>query len=320
MKRTLSLLAAALLVLPASAQAEEGASVHQTLIDAKSPSIVHVKMVISISGTQGGRSVNQDVNSTATGIVVDPSGLIMTSTDALTPPRPAQVPPGMWRRIITSSTLKLAPTNIRIVFPGDETEYPAILGAKDTKLGLAFLLMKDLKDRDLKPVDLAAEVKPAVGMELYGVTRLGQGFDHAPACDKATIIGKLTKPRKVWLLSGAGNFVAEPLYDASGVAAGIVINQEGATSNTRMRTCLLPLGVARSTIKRSLKVAQDALEEALEAEAEAAEEAKEEDAEGKDDAPKKDDASKKADEPKKDDAPKKADEPKKDDPKKDDGA
>ena len=62
MKRISFLLAAALLVLSARAQAEEtpaapaaAPTVHQTLIDAKAGSIVSVKMVIAVSGSIQGQ-------------------------------------------------------------------------------------------------------------------------------------------------------------------------------------------------------------------------------------------------------------------------
>ena len=328
MKRIMYVLAAALLALPAPAQAEDAPAptVHQALIDAKAGSIVSVKMVISLSGSVRGQTIDQEVNNTATGIIVDASGLVMLSAEDFSPRLPPQV-----RRMLTN--LKVVPTNIRVIFPGDETEYDAILGAKDTKLGLGFVLIKDLKGREATPVNLSDQIKPVIGQTLYGVTRLGQGFDHAPMCDTATVVGALTKPRKVWLLSRASNFRALPLFDANGAVAGVVVNQEGVTDDAGTRICLLPLGVAQSTIKRSLKAAQDALEEALEAEAEAAEEAEaEKDLDTEAGEPKKDDDAKKGDDASKGDAKKddgakkdepkgepKKDEPKKDDPKKGDG-
>lgn len=99
MKRTLFMLAAALLVLPASAHAEDtkadeqavAANVHQTLIAAKAQSIVSVKMVIALSGSFRGQSIDREIKSTATGIVVDAAGLVMLSSENFSP----QFPPRM---------------------------------------------------------------------------------------------------------------------------------------------------------------------------------------------------------------------------------
>lgn len=301
MKRICLLLAVGLLVLPTPAHAEDP-GVHQTLINAQAPTVVSVKMVLAISGTFRGQSIEQEGNASATGVVVDASGLIMLSADGFG---------GNARMRALVQDLKVVPTNIRVIFPGDEKEYDAILGAKDTKLGLAFILIKELKERTATPVDFSKTAAPTIGQTLYGVTRMGQGFDHAPMCDVVRVTGEITKPRKAWVLAGAGPFGSKPLFDAKGNVAGIVVNQEGVGDNAQSRICLLPLGIAQARIKQSLKASQTALEEALEAEAEAAEAAKEDEEAKKADDAKDDDA--KADDAKKADAPK--DEPKKDAPK-----
>ena len=318
MSRTLILLSIGLVLSCAApafseepaAPADAGTNIHKKLIAAKASSVVSIKMVIKLSADLRGQAFEREFNTEGTGVMVDASGLVMVSAAAFQAR-------GMGRFF---GDAKMTPNNIRVIFPGDETEYDAILGAKDTKLGLGFLLIKDLKDRDVNVVDFSRVVTPDIGQRLYGVTRLSQGFDHAPVCDTAHVIGQLTKPRKVLALSGASSFQAEPLYMPDGAVAGVVISQEGATDDAGMRTCLLPVSVAQATIKRSLKAAKDALEEALEAEKEAAEEAEEDeesdgekkDGEGKEDGKKEDEDGKeekggdKKDDDKKD-APKKGD-------------
>ena len=201
------------------------------------------------------------------------------------------------RRVLIEET----PSNIRVIFPGDTKEYPAVIGAKDSKLGLGFILIRDLAGKTISPIDLTAKSEPKTGMTLYSVLRLGQGFDHAPMVQRVRISGQVTKPRAMWILQGAGGSAGKPLYDAAGAAAGIVVQQEGVGEGAGSRTFLLPLGVALSTIKNSLKKSKAELERTLEEEEEAAAEAE---AEGDDE--------KKADEPSKDEGEKK-DEGKKDD-------
>ena len=46
---------------------------------------------------------------------------------------------------------------------------------------------------------------PAVGDEVYGVSRLDQGFDHAPMCSKLRVIGQVSKPRSMWALNSSGS-------------------------------------------------------------------------------------------------------------------
>lgn len=289
-------LALATIVASPSAHADDTA-VYQKLIEDKASTVVSVKFVMNIKVMRGGTPVMapQEQSGSTSGVIVDASGLILVPGQVFSPVIPRQ---------FRAQGLSLAatPSNIRVVFPGDTREYQAVLGAKDSKLGLAFVLVKDLKEKKIQGLDLAAAVDPKVGQTLYGVSRLGQGFDHAPMVSRMKVVGSVTKPRTMWIIQGAGNGIGKPAYDASGAMTGIVVTQEGVGEDSETRPFLLPLKVAKPTIATALKKSKQELDRILEEEEEAAAEAAEDEGE---------------DEPKKD-APKK-DEPKKDAPKKDDG-
>jgi hypothetical protein len=145
------------------------------------------------------------------------------------------------------------------------------------------VLIKDLAGKKIVPVDMTRTVEPVVGSTLYGVTRLDEGFDHAPMCTRARIAGSVTKPRTMWIIQGAGGHTAKPMYDATGAVAGVVVQQEGVGDSSEIRQFLLPLKVAVPTVAGALKKAKDELEAILDAEAEKAEEeaeAKKAEAEG----------------------------------------
>lgn len=255
-------LAALLLARPALAGGPAPA-----LIEAKAGSVVSLKITVKLTGSVGDRSIDQERNLTSSGVVVDGSGLVMITSDSVTfRPRGGRQP-GM--------DLKVTPTSIRVIFPGDEKEYDAILGATDTKLGLAYVLIRDLAGRAAPPLDMAKTAEPAVGDVLYAVTRLGQGFDYAPICQKANVIGQVSKPRQMWSLDGEAPEAGHPLYTAEGALTGIMINQEGVGEGASAHTFLLPLKIAQSSIERSLKAAQKELEDVKAREAEAAAKAKE---------------------------------------------
>ncbi|MFM8979635.1 MAG: hypothetical protein ACKOSS_04135 [Planctomycetia bacterium] len=243
------------LLAPATARAEEGRA---ALIQAKAASAVSVKITAKISGSFGGRAVDQERNITASGVVVDPAGLVMIPANSVS--APARL--GM--------EIKVTPTSIRVIFPGDETEYDAILGAMDSKLGLAYVLVRDLKGRALSPVDMTQVAEPVVGDMLYSVTRMPQGFDYAPVCQSAEVIGQVSKPRTMWVVDGSAPEPAQPLYTAAGKLAGIMIVQEGVGEESGSQIFLLPLKVAQSSIERSLKASQKELEDVKAREAEAA--------------------------------------------------
>jgi hypothetical protein len=240
-------------VLSAGAAAD---TPHSKLIEARAATVVTVKAALKIGGSFMGRSIDQEREMTASGVVVDGCGFVMMSADSITVPRFARMGD-------QQHDIKITPTNLRVVFPGDETEYEAILGATDSKLGLAFVLIRDLKGRTATPVDLTNAAEPKVGDTLYSITRMEQGFDYAPVCDEAKVIGHVTKPRAMWVLGGSGADVPHPLYTAEGAVAGIVVIQEGVgDERAGFRTFLLPLKIATGTIERALKTSKQALEEA----------------------------------------------------------
>lgn len=243
------------LVAPAVAQAEEGRA---ALIASKAVSAVSVKITAKISGSFGGRAVDQERNITTAGVVVDGAGLVMIPASSVSVPARF------------GAEIKVTPSSIRVIWPGDETEYDAILGATDSKLGLAYVLVRDLKGRAAAPVDMAQVAEPVIGDTLYAVTRMDQGFDYAPVCQAATVVGQVTKPRTMWVVDGSAPEPAQPLYTAAGKLAGIMIVQEGVGEESGSQVFLLPLKVAQSSIERSLKAAQKELEDVKVREAEAA--------------------------------------------------
>lgn len=266
-------LAALLLAVPASA---EGEGAHARLLEAKKAPVVALKYVMQVTASMGGQQVmDQEINGNTTGIVVDKSGLIMVPAGAF------DARSGIPRRARRQQNIEITsvPNQIRVIFPGSDKEYPAILGAKDTKLGLAFVLIKDLEGLDPAVLDLSATAEPSIGQTLYGVTRLDQGFDHAAMVDTVKVVGKVTKPRAMWALNTAGSFLAEPLYNEAGAVVGICVSQDGVGEDSGRRPFVLSLKVAQPTMKRAMREAQGALEEILDAEEEAAEAAAEEAAE-----------------------------------------
>ena len=220
-------------------------------LEAKAPSVVTVKSVLKVGDSER--------NDERTGSVVDPEGVVMLVNWTST-------------RFRSSSAFKMTPTKIRVLFDGDEKEYDAVLGATDSKLGLAFVRVKDLAGKKPTSVDFAAGTEVKLGDELAGVVRTDQGFDYAPYYGVARIVGQVTKPRSMWIVSG---FIPEghPLYTMDGRAAGVVVRQVGATDDAASRIFLLPAKAVTGVISEGVKRCAKAVEEAKTQDAEAAAEA-----------------------------------------------
>lgn len=245
-----SCVALAVAVLSAGVAAD---APHSKLIEARAPTVVTVKAALKIVGSRHGQSFDFERAMTTSGVIVDTCGLVMINAASVS------VTP----RSDDQGDIRVTPTNLRVIFAGDEGEYEAILGAIDSKLGLAFVLIRDLKGRSALAIDLTNAAEPKVGDTLYSVSRLEQGFDYAPVCNEARVVGYVTKPRVMWALQGSGADVPHPLYAADGLVAGIVIYQEGVGGDRpSFRPFLLPSKIAAGTIERGLKMSKQALEEA----------------------------------------------------------
>ena len=286
------MLATALVSIPTAFADDE--AVYAKLIPEKATSVVSVKLVLAVKITSPRGSQEQEINTSSTGVIVDAAGLILLPDSAFDAGRMMGIP----RRMRSQINVTSSPISIRVTFPGDTKEYDAVLGAKDSKLGLGFVLIKDLAGKAITAVDVSATAVPKIGQKLYGVTRLGQGFDHAPMCTSLKVAGQVTKPRTMWIVQGGGTHLAQPIYDANGAVTGIVVDQEGVGEDASSRPFLLPMKVASATFSGALKKSHAELDRIIEEEEEAAAEAEADEGEKKDGA--ESDAEKKADDEKTD--------------------
>jgi S1-C subfamily serine protease len=214
-------------------------------LEAKAASVVAVKFVAKV--------MDREIPISETGTVVDEHGLVML------------------RNRVKNDRVKFTISNLRVIFPGDEKEHDAIVVATDSRLDLAFVRIRDLGDRKAVPVDLTESPDPEPGTELFAVSRLEQGFDYAPFFGATNVVGRITKPRALGILSGFTPG-AHVLFTTDGKAAGVVVPQSGVTDGDERgtrRSFLLPMKAALATIRQ----AQAAVDAALAAAASEAQEA-----------------------------------------------
>ena len=247
MRRFPLLAAAALAALsPRAAFADDPGSL-EAQVEKKAPAIVSLKFVLKAEGG-GGES-----NGEAVGAMADPSGLVVLSNDHFTG----------------------SPRQLKVLFGNDPTEHEAVLVAKDTKLGLAWVQVLDLGDKPAAAVDLLKPADIKVGLALFGVSRSGRGFDYAPSVERLYVSAKIEKPRAMWGVAGEFGEAGLPVFDLAGNAVGVLSDQGGSDAVSEeepsaSKTCLLPLDV----VAKSLALAKKRVPEAV-AKAKEAKEAKE---------------------------------------------
>jgi S1-C subfamily serine protease len=270
------------------------------LMDSKAPSIVSIKFVLNMQISRSGQMMmDQESNSEVRGVLISATGLVLTANEHFDPERAllARIPPQGRAEL----KIKARPSELKVLFGNEEDEFEGQILARDSNLGVAFVQVLGLADREVAPLDLAASGELAVGKELFGVSRLPRGFDCAPTIGRLFVSAKVEKPRTMWAVTGNFSGVGLPVFDLESRPVGVLSMQkgsegvdEGGMGGGGMRPFVIPI----STLKRTMKAAETRAAEALaeakkKAEEEKAEEGAEKDegeegeAEEKDDAPEK---------------------------------
>ena len=316
-----SLAVAGALALPAYGAPDDGA-MYETLLASKAPAVVSVKFVLHVTARGETQEMNQEIH----GTIVDATGVVMVGNDEFD----GQM--GAMKSIMKAQGMEvtMAPADVKILFGSESKEYPAVIVARDSNLGLAFVQILDLEGKTPDAVDLTKGATPKIGQAAYGVTRKSRGFDCAPTIDRLFVNGKVEKPRALWSVSGTFGGKGLPVFDSEGKPLGVYSVQKGsegveeggggpggflsALSGASEGSCLLPLDAVLKSLDQAKKRIPDAVAKAKEAAAKEKEASKEPAKE-----PAMDGATpetpKAPDVPKAPDAPKPPDAPKEDKPK-----
>jgi hypothetical protein len=202
-----------------AARGDDQAGRYASLLRGLSPAVVTVMVVTHVTMQMGGRSADHDSRFEVPGVVVDGSGLIMTSIVPFSPEHALKLVMGASRAEMPQ--IKTEPTEIKVLFEHDE-ESTAFLAATDSNLGLAFLQLDDPAAHRVKPVDFTHPAGGAIGDEVVAVSRLGKGFDSTPYFAVSRLSGEVAKPRKAWVLDGQGPAAGLPVFSLSGGVLGVL--------------------------------------------------------------------------------------------------
>ncbi len=229
---------------------EQPRNQYARILDARSKALVGIRFVLSHRGPSG-ESAETSVE--ATGVAVNPSGLVMISNSALQGDDFQFESPGE-----SGQAGKPEVSNFTVAFPGDEKEYDAFLVATDARAGLAFIAIRNLDGRKVDFVDFAqgsARMEP--GTELAGVDRLGKQFDYAPYFERFMVCGEVRQPMRMFVVSSGLSLLGLPLFDSAGSPAGAVIEHSGGEF-------MLPADAVAATVAAAAKKAEEAAKKAAE--------------------------------------------------------
>jgi hypothetical protein len=184
------------------------------------PAVVTVMVVTKTTMQSGGRSADHESRYEIPGVVVDASGLIMTSIVPFSPER-------MLKMLAHADDgdmpqIKTAASEIKVLFEQDQKESGAFLAATDSNLGLAFIQLEAPAGRKLGVVDFSHPGSPAIGDTIVAVSRLGKGFDATPYFTTARLSGEVTKPRKAWVIDRMIMTLGLPVFSLAGNVLGVL--------------------------------------------------------------------------------------------------
>lgn len=201
----------------------EESGLYKKLIDTQSDAIVSIKAVLTIEIRMMGQAENEESRTELPGVMVNNSGLIMTSNQPFSGEAMGQIFRSAPGNVETDVSL----TGITVVIK-DES-YNANLVATDSELGLAFIQLEDTENRTYSYVNFNTDNKPETGNPVYMLARLGEGFDFAPLVRKLVVSGEITRPRQAWIADiHAKGHTGLPVFSSDGSIAGVITSLQEA--------------------------------------------------------------------------------------------
>jgi hypothetical protein len=179
---------------------------------------------VRIGGPGGGK----DQKVETTGVIVDPSGLIVGSLSSigaasLMDGREVETPNGTVR-IKTKTDVK----EVKVVMP-DGTEIPADVVMKDADLDLAFFKVRtdspEAKDVKFTAVDLNNSTKADILDDVVVLGRMDATMNRQPTAYTSEVLGIVKKPRE--FLSIQTLRPASPVFSPDGKIVGLSIMRRG---------------------------------------------------------------------------------------------
>lgn len=188
-----------LLVLSAGgARAEydaEGKAIFKTLMGKHATAFVRVNWVMASSFM--GQEQTQE--SSTTGVIVDPVGLVLVPRMVVEPtfPSPQKLTPEQ------RASFKMTARDFEIHFPGEDKPLAAEALTSDADQGVAWLRIKDPGERRFAFVDTTKSETASPGQSYYVIERLEERYGEKPIMSWGIVQGEIDVPQKAHIVTGA---------------------------------------------------------------------------------------------------------------------
>lgn len=161
----------------------------------------------------------------ATGVMVDPSGLVLVSNTQMG---------GMFARF--SGMLAgmggggaPKPTDLKVLVGEDTQGVEARLVVRDTDLDLAWVKITKAPETPYAAIDLSRHATVGVGDYVYTLGRAAKFYDRVPVITESRVSGTTSKPRDL-VLGGPMSALGLPVFDKAGALVGVstlIMPEEG---------------------------------------------------------------------------------------------
>ncbi len=214
---------ASLLLLSATASAQESRAAARDLVKKWQDAIVNVRVVVKMRMSMGGREMqSNDDTIEAVGTVIDPGGLTVVSLSSINPG------PMMTKLIANSGggggqsvDIASEPTDLKIRL-ADGRELASTIALRDEDLNLAFIRPITPPVKPLVAVNLGDAGEPALLDQVVVFGRLGRVGGWAPSAALRDIGGIVVKPRTFYVLAGESAGIGTPAFLPNGKIVGIL--------------------------------------------------------------------------------------------------
>lgn len=245
----------AALILPTAALCATESEQARAVVDTNKEAIVTIELVIEQTTTYEGETEKDERSRTSTGIVIDPSGLVVTSLVSV---NPADAFSGMMDEGEGVSTV-IKDLKVKLD-DGTEVAYDMVL--RDPDLDLAFMKPKKELAKPLKAIDMSQGGSPQIMDRLVLLSRLGAIASRSVAGMMCDVQAVVSKPRAFYVLGKVSttNGIGCPAFTLEGKPAGVLVLRasKSGTSDDSPMPDIIPIVLPCSDIAKAAEQAKTA--------------------------------------------------------------
>ncbi|MBU0566816.1 serine protease [bacterium] len=219
--RTLALTCFFLFLSVFSLQADQTKEAGKEILNRWQDTVVTIEVVIETRSIVEGREMGkQESKNEITGILIDPSGLVVTSLYGLDITDVLEQTGSIEDDFRTESKIK--ELTLRLA---SGREIPAQVVLEDKDLDLAFIRPRKELANPLSAIDLTQDATPEILDQVILLDRLGKIADRIVHITLARIGGIITKPRTLYILDSSlwTMQFAMPVFSLEGKIIGVVL-------------------------------------------------------------------------------------------------